>query len=1215
MALSSTGPPGPPRPKNPTTPTSSLTLASSHLEVLSPVPMQPATSWFQLLSSSSPGPIPFTLPPAASANLLPVQPHAGLAPTSFGVTFPRLPMVPNSTITTLAANPCLPSSNDPWTQAHVRVCAHASESCAACSIALVCCSCRALRFTPGSPLVSSARASPALLTRRSRSASPALFRTDVGNGPPPSGFDAHADEHDDDAYVQALLESDTCDNSSCPNGPDAAARYSIIVEAFDDGAEEFYNRTYRACASCNRSCKKSFLGNRIKSRIFDNSVKDRSKVVTLLACAPDSASRAPVPALPKNTVFTCPPRHNNAVPGSASYALQHPLNVAPSPVLSEAMVSAEATPLHHGFEATLATLHPDHASVLTLASSALPTLRPSTPLEVFAVVSYAHRTACDHIFDKCPVCSRGILCCSCNKLHTAPARLRLQCAACSHFACATCTSPFCCSCRKPWFPGDAPNVVLASRFRSGARSTKSSKKGSASSSSSSTSGPGSLATAHSDRQSPDPFTTTGEGVPLPQVTQSSTDEIDAFADSTIKLAIPSQGMLAARATAPSPSSNLPLVPTAPSPVFSRPNPTAPVASTTDDVPTATPSRAPSRAASVTSTGDAGIAEPLQPDAFAQPAEPPAFSDVIGRIHRCHPLASLKVDDDDPRHFLARDNTRVEDIANETEYLLTSTTSWPSILYFLRDIMHFDSIRGSTAEFQVVLAGLADIWSDAADIDAREILRNMIEAVRLMPKAEKEIDRLEATATRYRNERQTTRAQLKTTEAELSHLRQAANETLDSNARLLSEIDQLRATDAVAIAQERDEAQAALKDAITHSKSAMAKQVSRYQHLFSLAEERQSRLKELEKEAEEKDAYILKTEAEHAEIYRERESAERMITTLRQQLHDATLLFEETREARRIDQKDFDEQVISYKARISELNGRLSLLPSGEAELRSLVGMANERAGIAEEEYRKKSAELKEALKEVNSLKAQLAKPVAAKSDKPKGQSQSQSAKKVRWGFEPEGDSSQPFWDHSNEYSRYIANMVAATVTALPNIPMHTAISSAIDTVRAAGPTIFSQPSLKPSSDAKRPPTGRSSPSPGPSTSPAPTGPKASSSSTAQQRRSRAPSPSAPSPPSANPDPKPIGTMTFAQMAASVLDPPAAASMHPAKAKPTWRAIEHRFFDSNHHHLSYSCAPFPFPPLFLAISFSLCTSSLLSCSLSLSSEHGSQYWAPSRPSEA
>ncbi|KAF8690297.1 hypothetical protein AX14_003015, partial [Amanita brunnescens Koide BX004] len=297
---------------------------------------------------------------------------------------------------------------------------------------------------------------------------------------------------------------------------------------------------------------------------------------------------------------------------------------------------------------------------------------------------------------------------------------------------------------------DSPNIVLASRFRGGARSTKSSKKGSSSSASSQSSGPGSLATAHSQRNSPDPFVTTGEGVTPPQVTQSSTDEIDAFADQTIRIAVPLHGMPATRATAPSPSSNLPPASAAPAPVFHRPDPPV-LADSTENVPTATPSRAPSRTASVASTGDAGIATLLQPDAFAQPSEPPAFSDVIGRIHRRYPLASLKVDDEDSHHFLARDNTRVEDIANETEYLLSSATSWPSILYFLRDIMKFDSIKGSIAEFQVVLAGLAEIWSDAADIDAREVLHNMIEAVRLMPKAEKEIDRLEATATRYRSE--------------------------------------------------------------------------------------------------------------------------------------------------------------------------------------------------------------------------------------------------------------------------------------------------------------------------------------------------------------------------------------------------------------------------------------------------------------------------------
>ncbi|KAF8697684.1 hypothetical protein AX14_001305 [Amanita brunnescens Koide BX004] len=74
----------------------------------------------------------------------------------------------------------------------------------------------------------------------------------------------------------ALADADTCDNSSCPNGPDAPARYSIVVEAFDDSEEEFYDRTYHACAACNHSCKKSFLGNRIKSHVFDNSIRDKA---------------------------------------------------------------------------------------------------------------------------------------------------------------------------------------------------------------------------------------------------------------------------------------------------------------------------------------------------------------------------------------------------------------------------------------------------------------------------------------------------------------------------------------------------------------------------------------------------------------------------------------------------------------------------------------------------------------------------------------------------------------------------------------------------------------------------------------------------------------------------------------------------------------------------------------------------------------------------
>ncbi|KAF8675289.1 hypothetical protein AX14_005152, partial [Amanita brunnescens Koide BX004] len=1107
MAATASSPPGLPRPHKKKLPPSPLPLSQGPPPIFSPAPSQPRTDWFQLLGSPSPLPAPL-MSTAPAAYVEPsTQPHTVLSQVtaathaqpksqllSSSKLFDNASIVSN--IATVPSSATKITASDPWARAHMRVCAHAHDECAACSISLTCCSCRALRYTPGPPPVSP---TTALTPIRSRSASPTLFRN-VGNGSPPPDFDTCHDQPypDDDAYARALAECDTCDNSSCPRGVDEPASWTITVTQFDEGLEEFYDRTFRLCSACNRSCKKSFLGHKIKARQLDNSSK------FLVEPKPD--------------------RFDNAVRSSPS--------VVP---LGTTAVSRASTPP--------------------------PPSRPPTPLEVFSTVSYAHRASCNHAFSTCPTCSLGILCCGCNKLHTAPARLRLRCSACSHFACGTCITPYCCACRKPWFPGDSPTLLLASRPRGGARSTKSSKKGSSSSSQSS--GPGSLATAHSERNSPDPFAAAA----VPQITQSSTDEIDAFADRTVKVSAligrDNNAPTAARsANAPSPSSNL--LP-GPSSVFSRPEPPI-IVGVTEDVPTAVPSRAPSRAASVASaasTGDTGIGELLQPDPMPAPADPPSFADVVGRIHRRYPLASLKVNDEDSRHFLARDNTRVEDIANETEYLLSSNSSWPTLLYFLRDTLKFESIRGPIAEFQVLLAGLAEIWSDAADFDARTALRDMVESVRLLPKAEKEIDRLEGVAARYRNERQAARTQLKTTEVELSRLRQAANDTLDSNARLLTKIDQLQSTDAIAAIRERDEARSALQGAIAQSKTTLAKQLARYQQLTSVAEERNARLRELEKDARDKDAYILKTEREHAEIYREREAAERRVAAIQQQLQDATTLFETAREERRHDQLDFEERVVAFKAHISDLNAKLNMLPAGEAELRSIAALANERAGIAEEEYRKKSAELKTVQKELAALKAlrvdtdkqaKPSPPAGGKSDasKPKvddaKSAHGQSAKKVRWGFEPPDDSSQPFWDHTNEYSRYIANMVAATVSALPNIPMQTAISTAIETVRAAGPNILSQtPTPKATSGHKRPP----SPNPSPPANPA--------------QRSRAPSPSPPKPNAAGqakakaqaegPKPVPAAAMTFAQMAASVLDPPAAAPMHPAKAKPTWRAIE------------------------------------------------------------
>ena len=275
MASASSGPPGLARPKSSPPP---------QPKIFSPTPSPAHKSWFSLLASPCPSPDIFA--PPASAFILPTTATiATPGPSALSQAQPHH-LVDNTTLTNIAQTATsVVSCADPWTRAHMRACAHATDSCAACSIALICCSCRALRYTPGPPPSSPMASRPIPPSQRSRSASPVLFRN-VGNGPPPPGFDT-CDDHplyDDDAFSKALAECDTCDNSSCPRGYDEPATYTIIVEQFDEGSEEFYDRTFRACSACNRSCKKSFLGHRIKSRTFDNST--RSKAVDALLTAP-----------------------------------------------------------------------------------------------------------------------------------------------------------------------------------------------------------------------------------------------------------------------------------------------------------------------------------------------------------------------------------------------------------------------------------------------------------------------------------------------------------------------------------------------------------------------------------------------------------------------------------------------------------------------------------------------------------------------------------------------------------------------------------------------------------------------------------------------------------------------------------------------------------------------------------------------------------------
>ncbi|KAF8697072.1 hypothetical protein AX14_001473 [Amanita brunnescens Koide BX004] len=107
-------------------------------------------------------------------------------------------------------------------------------------------------------------------------------------------------------------------------------------------------------------------------------------------------------------------------------------------------------------------------------------------------------------------------------------------------------------------------------------------------------------------------------------------------------------------------------------------------------------------------------------------------------------------------------------------------------------------------------------------------------------------------------------------------------------------------------------------------------------------------------------------------------------------------------------------------------------------------------------------------------------------------------------------SSQPFWQDEPLFTKHVAAVTTATMSALPHLPFETAIATAFSTVRSVGP----------------PPPLKLDKKPG-------------------NRRSAAPSPPTPAP-----APAPHGNFTFADIAKA-----AVTSVDGTKKKPTWRTIE------------------------------------------------------------
>ncbi|KAF8702135.1 hypothetical protein AX14_014498 [Amanita brunnescens Koide BX004] len=1057
MDLYTGPPPGLPRPKTspPPLPTSLPSLPSgSQPNVASPVPRRAtAAPWASSLAAGLfPASFPSFPPP-------PQVPH-GLLPSDAAVQS-VVRLYNNDQITDLNNGLQVPTLSDPWHRAHARVCAHALASCAACSIALFCCTCRALRLTPGPPPASPSAVkdiprSPVLTPRHSWSSSPVFFR-DIGNGTPPSFFDDDAnDTPDDDAYIRALVESDTCDNSNCPRGDSEPATWTITVEQFDEGLEEMYDRTYRACAACNRACKRSFLGHRIKARTFDNSAKQS-----------DSLAQGKVM---DNTPST---RRAGPIPGSAAYAREHPVGDAqsrsselqPPPRLASSSVRAQ-TPTADTAQASPVSrtagtaLDGNSLEIVTELQNALRTLagRPPTPAVFVAIIRVKHNSSCSHPVDSCEVCSHGLVCCSCHALFTPAVSRHLSCAGRKHIASACCTTAFCCTCNKMWLPTDSitPISVPARHFYGGAGSNS----------------------------SPEPDIWT----PSPR---SSPDEIDD---------------LTARANIPLPTSR----------------------SESDT------SRAPSRASSVDDHLNV-VATPLPTPDFSALMD----DDIDGFMHPSFPDRAI-LDPKDKRHFLGRGDLAVASLKLYARRIFSETSHWITAGHFLIDIFQGVTLNGSRDDFRrfVILIGtqlgfgdLALSMSECLDVNRkmadeymrlREVATTWKQKVKANNKDAKNGWKAQDELTRAQNDiaaileerdifikqRQELLVRDDQLSTELSRVHRDYSAAIDDNTKFAADIDVLQEAALVA-----------------------KKQSHELQNQLSMAEHHRNKA---EFDCEQA---IFSRDKAIADLARDKAFYEARIVAL----SSTPVPTSQPDSEAPIRPTDAERTVLL--TRIENLKKELSTRDTELAKLRSEVSLSDDvntlRTELAEARavsarlsgmYEQKSKDFRESELERLTL---LGKQIIADGEAPKsmpptrprpasrrGRQRSRSSGRAETttaaprsttpaAMASTPASSQPFWQDEPLFTKHVAAVTTATMSALPHLPFETAIASAFTTVRNVGPP----PPLK----LDKRPNGR-----------------------------RSGAPSSPTPASAAAS----GNFTFADMVKA-----ASAKDNSKKEKPTWRAIE------------------------------------------------------------
>ena len=909
-----------------------------------------------------------------------------------------------------------------------------------------------------------------------------------------------------------------CDSTGCTydvkRNP-RVAKYAITVAEFDDCSYEEYEDTVFLCGQCNMKCLRKVNGSKIKSKmpierfLTQRDSEEDSFSVAALDLPPPPPQASDFPALPRaapapkmTKVEKAMANRINALLLSSDKASvkpgppSSPVKLAPSGL---GAADAPATPVEASL--TLAPpvpmpaappgIIPIPVSVWAdmLASSPQPS-GATTPIMAMATLHAEHAVSCSHDTSNCGPCRFSITCCKCRVMYTAPAAKRMRCASCLHWACDLDQSVGCCVCNTPWVPleliGSPPPMLQAGKGRA-ARSRGGAGSGDGSQSSSSTN------TTNDD-------STVKIKVSAP--TQESIDEIDALSRP------PSAGLEKGKGKG-----------------RQRRHPKS-----------GQSSREPSRPASAASDRLSTTETVLpKPDYEVPPlaheyiwSNPPAdITTLPGYLYKAHQEKTLHVDDDDVMHFVKRGNVDIGKLSNQLDILLSGNSSWKTIYHAITDLFQFDSIVGSRNDFICLLIGLARSWDEDSECSPAEIVKTLINDASSLVKTEEELHLAQTALSRIRNERNQALTDVKKLSEMADRLRKDRN-TL--KAAMQDIVNSGGVAPTAAQFEELQQEVALLKD----EKAGLTKVIEHDKAALRAAEEENTaftlQVSLMNEDIDDKNALIEECQAAATDMMKKYADMEILAMSSKRELESAMSVVSTMKAQQDAEQKVYESRIQRLKARTPMEAALATATTTDDTQLRKELAVAKERIAFLEKAYKEKS----EALKAANS---QAQKPKAQ-------QTQSKTADKnpnlPKWGFEPPDNlpHSQPYWDYRNAYSDHIAAMVAATVSAIPHIPLSSAISSAITTVSKAGPPpeLTQKGKGKCTASASRP------------ASPAPPRPP--------------PLPTSPSPPVIpRPSPPPVlahAKLTMAQIlagAGSFSGGSEASAVQAAKEKVTWRMKE------------------------------------------------------------